>query len=41
MKELLDIAEIWADAALKLTAKDLKMMQRLVKRQNTRMVSNA
>ncbi len=41
MKELLDIAEIWADAALNLTAKDLRMMQRLVKRQDSRMVAVA
>ena len=34
-QELIDIAQIWADAALNLTAKDLKMMQRLVKRQTT------
>jgi DSF synthase len=40
-KELLDIAEIWADAALNLSAKDIKMMQRLVKRQDTRMVAKA
>ena len=32
-QELLDIAEIWADAALKLTEKDLRLMHRLVKRQ--------
>lgn len=31
--ELIDIAKIWADAAFKLTDKDLKMMGRLVKRQ--------
>jgi len=31
--ELIDIAKIWADAAFKLTEKDLKMMGRLVKRQ--------
>ncbi len=41
MRELLDIAEIWADAALNLTAKDIKMMQRLVKRQDSRMVVEA
>jgi DSF synthase len=33
-QELLDITNIWVDAALQLTAKDLKMMGRLVKRQN-------
>ena len=35
-KELADIASIWADAALNLTDKDLRMMQRLVNRQNSR-----
>lgn len=33
-EELIDITEIWADAALNLTAKDLKVMQRLVRAQN-------
>jgi len=33
-QELLDITKVWVDAALKLTDKDLKMMSRLVKRQN-------
>ncbi len=37
--ELVEIARIWADAALNLTDKDLKMMQRLVKRQNSRVAS--
>jgi DSF synthase len=32
--ELIDIAKIWADAAFKLTENDLKMMGRLIKRQN-------
>ncbi|MCX4190596.1 crotonase/enoyl-CoA hydratase family protein [Methylophaga sp. OBS3] len=32
-QELLDIGEIWADAALELTEKDLRLMHRLVKRQ--------
>jgi DSF synthase len=32
--ELIDIAKIWTDAAFKLTAKDLKMMGRLIKQQN-------
>jgi len=31
--ELMDIAKIWTDAAFKLTDKDLKMMGRLIKRQ--------
>ncbi len=33
-QELIDITEIWADAALKLTEKDLKKMERLVRAQN-------
>jgi DSF synthase len=33
-KELLDVVEIWVDAALRLTPRDLKLMQRLVSRQN-------
>jgi DSF synthase len=33
-KELLDIVEIWVDSALRLTTRDLKLMQRLVSRQN-------
>lgn len=32
--ELLDIVELWVDSALRLTARDLKLMQRLVSRQN-------
>lgn len=35
-EELVDIGTVWADAALKLTEKDLRMMQRLVRRQNSR-----
>jgi DSF synthase len=35
-KELADIATVWADAALQLTPKDLRMMERLVRRQNSR-----
>ncbi len=38
-QELLDIAEIWADAALKLTEKDLRLMHRLVKRQTMNAVT--
>ncbi len=34
--ELIDIAKIWTDAAFKLNAKDLKMMGRLIKRQEQR-----
>ena len=33
-EELKEIATVWADAALQLTAKDLRMMERLVRRQN-------
>lgn len=33
-KELLDIVEIWVDSAMRLTPRDLKLMQRLVSRQN-------
>ena len=32
-RELIDIVEIWADAALRLEAKDLRMMERLTSRQ--------
>ena len=35
-EELVAIANVWADAALNLTDKDLKMMTRLVKRQNAK-----
>jgi DSF synthase len=35
-KELLDITKIWVDSALKLTDKDLKMMERLVMRQTAK-----
>ncbi len=35
-QELADIAAVWADAALQLTAKDLRMIKRLVRRQDTR-----
>jgi len=35
-KELKDVARVWADAALQLTARDLRMMERLVRRQNVR-----
>lgn len=34
-RELSDIVGVWVDAAFNLTAKDLKMMERLIKRQNT------
>ena len=32
--ELLDIVQIWVDGALRLNPRDLKLMQRLVSRQN-------
>lgn len=32
--ELLDVVQVWVDAALRLTPRDLKLMQRLVARQN-------
>jgi DSF synthase len=35
-QELMDVAEIWVDAALRLEARDLRMMTRLVRRQGTR-----
>ncbi|OUR64814.1 enoyl-CoA hydratase [Methylophaga sp. 42_25_T18] len=35
-QELLDITNIWVDAAFKLADKDLKMMTRLIKRQNAK-----
>ncbi len=35
-QELLDIGAVWADAAMNLTEKDLRMMNRLVRRQNSR-----
>jgi len=33
-EELLDVVRLWVDAAMRLTARDLKLMQRLVARQN-------
>ena len=38
-QELAEIATVWADAALKLAPKDLRMMQRLVRRQNVKLES--
>ncbi|MFT6924468.1 MAG: DSF synthase [Psychromonas sp.] len=35
-KELLDITKIWVESALKLTVKDLRMMERLVMRQTAK-----
>ena len=34
-EELMDVVQIWVDAALRLTPRDLKLMQRLVSRQNS------
>ena len=39
--ELAGIAEIWADAALKLSSKDLRMMSRLVNRQSAKVSSKS
>lgn len=36
-QELLSIASIWADAALALTTRDLRIMERLVRRQNAKL----
>ena len=33
-EELMDVVQIWVDAALRLNVRDLKLMQRLVSRQN-------
>lgn len=33
-EELLDVVQIWTDAALRINLRDLKLMQRLVSRQN-------
>jgi DSF synthase len=35
-QELADIGVVWADAAMNLSEKDLRMMERLVHRQNAR-----
>jgi DSF synthase len=40
-QELSDITEIWVDAALRLTPRDLRMMERLVARQSARSSRNA
>jgi len=36
-QELADIGTVWADAAMNLSEKDLRMMERLVRRQNSRL----
>ena len=40
-KELEDIANVWADAALQLSTKDLRMIERLVRRQTSRVDAEA
>jgi DSF synthase len=40
-QELADIATVWADSALSLTSKDLRMMERLVRRQNNKLEDTA
>ncbi len=40
-QELIDIGHVWADAALNLSAKDLRMMERLVRRQTMRVKETA
>ena len=40
-EELMNIAKVWTDAALKLTSRDLRMMERLVKRQNNKVEAEA
>ena len=40
-EELMDIGRVWADAALKLSDKDLRMMERLVRRQTSRAQESA
>lgn len=40
-QELKDITDMWVDAALRLTSRDLRMMERLVTRQNTKADSEA
>ncbi len=37
-EELMDITKVWVEAALNLGSKDLRMMERLVKRQNTKAI---
>ncbi len=40
-EELIKVGDVWANAALQLTEKDLRMMERLVRRQSTRVESEA
>jgi DSF synthase len=39
-QELMDVVHLWVDAALRLTTRDMKLMQRLVSRQNDILTSN-
>ena len=39
-QELMDVVHLWVDAALRLTSRDLKLMQRLVSRQNDMLASS-
>ena len=39
LNELYDITEIWVDAALRLDERNLKIMERLVRAQNTKVSS--
>ncbi len=40
-EELMDIGSVWADSALRLSEKDLRMVERLVRRQNNRVQVSA
>ena len=40
-EELMDIGRVWADSALRLSEKDLRMVERLVRRQNSRVQESA
>jgi DSF synthase len=39
-QELMDVVHLWVDTALRLTIRDLKLMQRLVARQNDMLASS-
>jgi DSF synthase len=40
LQELYDITEIWVDAALRLDERNLKVMERLVRAQNSKVVAD-
>ncbi|MFZ9037940.1 MAG: crotonase/enoyl-CoA hydratase family protein [Gammaproteobacteria bacterium] len=40
-EEMMDVGRVWADAALRLSDKDLRMVERLVRRQNSRVRESA